>query len=312
MFSMRSETQEKLAFTQNALSALNEIDQALAFHMQWLQELHQSLICRQAPNPDLLTEDSDRRCQFGRWYEHAESLLKGQQGFAEVGLRHREMHAQARHLLRKQLDGGTISLDEYNTFMRLNLAFRAEAQRYQAGLINLVCVVDHLTGAWNRYAMVSKIAEESERAQRTGQPCCLCILDLDHFKRINDDFGHLAGDLALQGVVRFLAGRIRKYDYLFRYGGEEFLICLPNTSLEQAEALLDRMRQELSAMPIAIGGDHEIHLTASFGVTELVPTEHHDFSIDRADHALLCAKAKGRDRVCSWPLGLARPRELDA
>jgi diguanylate cyclase (GGDEF)-like protein len=308
---MQNDMQDKLAFTQHALSALNDIDQALAFHMQWLQELHQTLICRQAPDPSMLADDSHVRCQFGLWYQNADRIIKDQPGFAEVGDRHHEMHSQGRYLLRKQLAGETITLEEYNTFMQLNLAFRAEAQRYQAGLINLVCVVDHLTGAWNRYAMVSKIAEESERAQRTGQPCCLCILDLDHFKRVNDEHGHLAGDLALQGVVRFLASRIRKYDYLFRYGGEEFLICLPNTALADAEQLLDRMRHELADMPIALGQEQFIHITASFGVAELMPNEHHDFSIDRADHALLCAKAKGRNRVCSWPIGQTRPHDIE-
>lgn len=297
----------KLALTQNALSALNEVDRALAYHLKWLQELHLSLVCRQLPASQQLADDSHLRCEFGQWYEKADALLKDQPGFSEVGDLHREMHAQARQLLRTQFAGATISVEEYNAFMRVNLTFRAEAQKYQAGLINLICVVDHLTGAWNRYAMVTKIAEESERAQRTGQPCCLCILDLDHFKRVNDEYGHLAGDLVLQGVVRFLTGRIRKYDYLFRYGGEEFLICLPNTGLADAEALLDRMRLELASMPIDIGEDRSIRITASFGVTELVATEHHDFSIDRADHALLCAKAKGRNQVCSWSLGQKTP-----
>lgn len=307
---MRNDMSDKLAFTQNALSALNDIDQAMSFHMQWLQTMHRTLICRQAPRPEMLAEDSHLHCQFGQWYAQANLLLKDQPGFGEVGDRHREMHARGRDLLRKQLDDKTIDLDEYDAFMRANLSFRSEAQRYQNGLINLVCVVDHLTGAWNRYAMTSKIAEESERAQRTGQPCTLCILDLDHFKRVNDEHGHLAGDLALQGVARFLAGCMRKYDHLFRFGGEEFLICLPNTSLAQAESLLDRMRSELALQPIDIGQDRSIRITASFGVTELVTSEHHDFSIDRADHALLCAKANGRDCVCSWPLDHAKPRIL--
>jgi diguanylate cyclase len=304
--------ENKLAYTQNALSALNDIDKALAYHMQWLQQLHQTLICRQTPDADLLTEDSHLRCQFGQWLASAEVLLREQPGFADLGERHRAMHALARRLLGKNARGDVIELAEYDEFMQSNLDFRNQAQQYQAGLINMVCVVDHLTGAWNRYAMVSKIAEESERAQRNGQPCCLCILDLDHFKRVNDEFGHLAGDIALQAVVRFLASRIRRYDYVFRYGGEEFLLCLPNTSLSDAEALLDRMRLELAAMPIDLGKGNTVRISASFGVAELLPTEHHDFSIDRADHALLCAKAKGRNRVCSWPLGQDKPHDMSA
>jgi diguanylate cyclase (GGDEF)-like protein len=310
MAAMQTEARDKMAFTQNALTALNDIDRALAYHMQWLQELHHSLICRAPVKPELLADDAHEQCLFGRWYTQVKGPMAEQTGFAVLGERHRGMHEHAQILLLKQMRGEAIEHADYDAFMRAAQDFRGEAQKFQSNLINLVCVIDHLTGAWNRFAMVSKIAEERERMQRTGQPCCLCILDLDHFKNVNDNYGHLAGDLALQAVVRFLTARIRRYDYVFRYGGEEFLLCLPNTTLSHAETLLDRMRHDLANTPIDIGKGATINITASFGVTEMLATEHHEDCIERADHALLCAKAKGRNRVCSWPLHGGEMKEL--
>ncbi len=291
-----------LAFTQTALTALNEIDQAMSFHLQWLQELHQTLICQQPVDDVMAAENGHLLCKFGQWYTRSEATLGLHGGYLELGASHRAMHDQARIILQKHARREAISLEDYARFMDSAHAFRAEAHKYQAELINQVCVIDHLTGAWNRFALSPRINEESERARRTGQTCCISMLDLDNFKQVNDRYGHLAGDTALQTVARFLSARMRKYDTVFRFGGEEFLICLPNTSLLDAEALLNRMRVELSETDIVLDSGDTLHLTASFGVTPLNTLDTFETSLDRADHALLCAKAQGRNCVCAWPM----------
>jgi diguanylate cyclase len=291
------------AFTQSALNVMKEIDRAIAFHLQWMRELHQTLICGSPHNPDNLAEDAHCRCKFGRWYHAQEnSHLARSEGYAELGERHKSMHDHARAMLTDHLQGGPVKPGTYDGFMEVALAFRTEAQSYQQRLINQVCAVDQLTGAWNRHAMILRLSEESERVRRTDHPCSICLMDIDHFKQINDRHGHINGDRALQAVVHFLSERMRSYDSLFRYGGEEFLICLPNTSLDQAASLLNRMREELATLDIDLGDGQTLRLTASFGVAELNGHEPFDASIDRADHALLCAKAKGRNQVCSWDL----------
>jgi diguanylate cyclase (GGDEF)-like protein len=95
---------------------------------------------------------------------------------------------------------------------------------------------------------------------------------------------------------------LRIYDITFRYGGEEFLVCLPDTSLAEAEALLNRLRVDLSVHPIRISEDHTITINASFGIAALNGGELVTDVVERADHALLCAKSRGRNRVCVWDI----------
>lgn len=302
---MESESKQpsNTAFTQSALNAMKEIDRAIAFHLQWMRDLHHTLICEAPHDPNNLAEDAHCRCKFGTWYYAQESgPLAREKGYVQLGERHKHMHDAARALLMAHTNGKTVTHEIYDAFMDISLSFRTEAQGFQEKLISRVCAVDQLTGAWNRHAMILRLSEEGERVRRTGDPCSICLMDIDHFKQINDRHGHVNGDRVLQSVVHFMSERMRKYDSLFRYGGEEFLLCLPNTSLAVAGSLLERMREDLAALDIELNNGETLRLTASFGVAELGGNEPFDNSIDRADHALLCAKAKGRNQVCSWEL----------
>lgn len=124
---------------------------------------------------------------------------------------------------------------------------------------------------------------------------------------VNDEFGHLAGDAVLQAVVRLLTDSLRQYDSVLRYGGEEFLIRLPNTGLADAAPLLNRVREQIAEQGFEVPASEvpasvRIHRTASFGVAELISGEPLEATLNRADHALLGAKAAGRDQVCIWDI----------
>jgi diguanylate cyclase (GGDEF)-like protein len=99
---------------------------------------------------------------------------------------------------------------------------------------------------------------------------------------------------------------LRKYDSIYRYGGEEFLLCLPGSTLEDAQLLMERLRGELAALPLEVK-DKTIHVSASFGLAMMSPDENVGSTIEQADHALLCAKASGRNRVCVWSMGSEVP-----
>lgn len=174
-------------------------------------------------------------------------------------------------------------------------------QFYRA-LVSEVCTFDLLTGAGNRYAMDLRLTEEWERARRSGLPCSLCLLDIDHFKHVNDAYGHAVGDVVLRTISRFLKGDGRIYDDIFRYGGEEFLICMPDTALDEAVQVFDRLRMGLAALSIPLEQGDPLRMTASFGVALLLPDEPIEQSLERVDHALLCAKNGGRNRVCVWDM----------
>lgn len=128
------------------------------------------------------------------------------------------------------------------------------------------------------------------------------MMDIDHFKRVNDQFGHKVGDEVLQAFTSIVSTELRRYDSLFRYGGEEFLMLLPNTTLDNAALLLNRIRETLAGTDIQVGNGQTIRLTASFGVAHLVCKETVEDALEHADHALLAAKAGGRNQVCVWDM----------
>jgi len=159
---------------------------------------------------------------------------------------------------------------------------------------------DHLTGLPNRHGWDERARVLFDQAQRHDSPLALIMLDLDHFKRINDKFGHPEGDRVLVDVARTLEATCRRNDLPARYGGEEFVAVLPGTTLNGARFVAEQMRQAISQLAIAHPGTPFAHLTASFGVASAVAmpeTDPQDI-VAAAELALLKAKNEGRNRVC--------------
>lgn len=156
---------------------------------------------------------------------------------------------------------------------------------------------DPLTGMNNRLSLDAIAEKYMQRAQRQGMPLSVMLFDLDHFKRINDEFGHQVGDRVLSEVAVRIDRIIRGDDVAFRFGGEEFLALLPGASLEQAERVAERLRAAIGDEPVEVG-EHRLNLTASFGVVQYMPgKESWDDCIKRVDEALYRAKRGGRDRI---------------
>ena len=157
---------------------------------------------------------------------------------------------------------------------------------------------DPLTGAANRRAFLERAGEEMRQAHRSGLPLSLLIADIDHFKRINDSRGHAAGDEALKRFVLALGDALRPGDLIGRYGGEEFVVLLPHTTLEEAVAVAERLRRRVAAQEMGPEGD-PFRMTASFGVAAVEPGDSGgiDAALRTADSALYRAKAEGRNRV---------------
>ncbi|HTD06340.1 sensor domain-containing diguanylate cyclase [Undibacterium sp.] len=157
---------------------------------------------------------------------------------------------------------------------------------------------DDLTGMLNRRALLARLQEEVERARRIVHPLSIIMLDLDHFKQINDDHGHMAGDVVLHGVGKLLRERLRVTDSAGRYGGEEICLILPGTSLYDATAVAEKLRQALAAAEFVTAAG-SITVTASFGIAAgqpgpaLTPVA----LLAAADNAMYHAKENGRNRV---------------
>lgn len=292
-----------VANNQCAIGLLQELDRALYDHMHWQNGVYRALVSDGALHEDAGAPDSETRCAFGRWYLGLPAATRARDRVLEdMWAMHGRMHASARDLLATHARHATIPAAAFDAYVNVAQDFKLALLKYQRRIISEVCTLDPLTGAGNRYAMDLRLTEEWERTRRTGLPCSLCMLDIDHFKRINDAHGHAAGDTALRVISRYLKGDGRAYDNLFRYGGEEFLICMPNTALAQAQAVFNRLREGLAALRIPLDDGGELSLTASFGVAPLLPDESIEHSVELADHALLCAKSSGRNRVCVWDM----------
>lgn len=159
-------------------------------------------------------------------------------------------------------------------------------------------LADPLTGLPNRRALAERFALEAERAQRSGQALSLVMLDLDHFKQVNDRHGHAGGDAVLQGVAQLGRCRFRSMDLLARLGGEEFAALLPGATAAQAVASAERFGQALAALAIDAGqGTAPVHATATAGVAQWHTGESLDALMARADRALYAGKQAGRNRV---------------
>lgn len=158
---------------------------------------------------------------------------------------------------------------------------------------------DELTGLINRRSLLESLEQQLAMAKRQGQPLALLMLDIDYFKQVNDGHGHLTGDAVLRHMARTIAGRTRAQDLPGRLGGEEFLVILPNTTLQGAAQLAEVLRQGIEASPFKTEDGQTIAITLSLGVAEQSQLEapRCDDLISAADQALYLAKQKGRNRV---------------
>lgn len=163
---------------------------------------------------------------------------------------------------------------------------------------------DTLTGWNNRRYLAVRLGEELARARRDGTGLVCLMLDIDHFKRVNDSWGHAAGDAVLREIAQRVESQVRASDVAARYGGEEFVVLMPGTDTDSAQLLAERIRQAVSVGPIALPNGDTVDITASIGISEVHPSPETgdlktvgDALIARADVALYAAKSAGRDRV---------------
>jgi len=182
----------------------------------------------------------------------------------------------------------------------VRMATMVEESRWMAA-------VDLLTGLMNRRAFIDWGKREAHRSLRYKDPLSMILLDVDHFKIINDQRGHAAGDRVLTSVARLLSLGVRSCDVVARWGGEEFVVALPSTPLAGAMIVADRMRQELEDHEIADASGNRIRVTASFGVAQFSPQESLEQLVDRADRAMYGAKSAGRNRIYASGSDSSRP-----
>ena len=174
------------------------------------------------------------------------------------------------------------------------LSIKLEEQRRKA-------LLDPLTGIANRAALTERLELEFARIQRNNSSLLLTIIDIDHFKRINDGYGHLAGDKVLKIIAQELSKRLRKTDFIARFGGEEYVILLPETPLAEGKKLIETLRLVIQACPFHFRGE-PVTITFSAGIGQVCPQESLDDAFERIDQALYAAKKAGRNSIIASEL----------
>jgi diguanylate cyclase (GGDEF)-like protein len=226
-----------------------------------------------------------------------------------------DLYHEFRDLLR-QIDRITRISDGYQNISReekMNLSARYQRQlrqlekiahisdRYQSMMRDLnealkeASTKDPLTGIGNRRLLMDYLKAETARAERMGRPLTIALADVDRFKTINDNYGHEAGDRALVEIANAIKSGVRDYDICGRWGGEEFLVVMPEINAADGALVVERMRKAIEKLDIEAGSDL-IKLSATFGIAERRPDENMSETIRRADAAMFEAKRQGRNR----------------
>ena len=194
--------------------------------------------------------------------------------------------------------GRCMFLGIFSSSLRASLYASGQKLKEAYRRIEELAELDELTGAFNRRCIMRVLGEEIARGTRHGQPCSIALIDLDWFKRINDAYGHPTGDEVLRTFAITMFANIRSVDHFGRYGGEEFLLILPDLNPESAARAVDRLRSIVADLDWSAFSPG-MKVTLSAGVATLRPEETPDTFLARADSALYAAKARGRNRIAS-------------
>ncbi len=200
---------------------------------------------------------------------------------------------QEEQLASKILDHHLVLKDAFQNIESINEELEATNRRLEK-----VAKYDLQSGLLNRVTLFASIDMEIERAIRTNMPLSGIMMDIDKFKSINDEYGHLCGDEVIAAIGKRLGASLRKYDHAGRYGGEEFFIILPNTTVQQAYMIAERFRKELQDTVLHCD-EVELRITASFGIAHFGEGDNREMWISRADKNMYIAKQNGRNRVIS-------------
>ncbi len=287
-------SQEEVAF----LCA--ELEHAIGMHNEWVHQFHVALVTVKRIPDHYIEKDSHFTCTLGGWLERNKGFVERNDDLKEIEKIHHLMHEEACRLSYLYNNEEPIKVGEYDAFIEHKALLEKIIHKLEDSLKLAKTMFDPLTGVFTREALSPLLNHELARMRRQGHESSMAIFDLDYFKSVNDTHGHLVGDRVLRASSEFLKGQMRPYDSIFRYGGEEFLICLSDTSGFDAYKIIDDLRHGLSELPISIDVDTEIYITASAGLADITVGLMVEENISRADQALYAAKKNGQNSVVHY------------
>ncbi|WP_458450565.1 sensor domain-containing diguanylate cyclase [Fibrobacter sp.] len=240
---------------------------------------------------------------MGRFVQHTIEISEGDMEAPDidVGNRQDEIGILAKHfnIMHHTIKRQIAELNAHREMLEQEVQERTKELEEANKKLDLISRTDELTGLPNRRDMLRTIDNEIQRVTRSKKPFCFIFIDIDHFKNVNDTYGHACGDEVLKHVSATIRNLLRKYDVLARYGGEEFLTLLPETDLEGAKIVAERFRKTIEDTTV-IFGKLSIKVTITLGVARYDHALGADKSIQMADRALYEGKETGRNKVIVW------------
>jgi diguanylate cyclase len=278
--------------------AVEELDAAIESQEQWYADLNRTLVCDLPPNLRDLSKHSHHLCPFGAWLDvYGNEQIRQLKDFAKIAADHKKLHILARNLLIRSMQNEQIEVKKYESLYRIEKRLIHRLHDFVEMLREKVSNIDSLTGVYNRKEMDTRLVQQQDLVNRNVYSVSIALMDIDNFKMLNDLYGHLVGDKVLQAIGAYLQQALRSYDNVFRFGGDEFLIVMPDTDLHQAHEILFRIHSSMSQLGVTDERLNNITVTTSFGISQMLPGHDINDAVRSADKAMLRAKSSGRNRL---------------
>ncbi|MBZ0105000.1 MAG: diguanylate cyclase [Sulfuricella denitrificans] len=292
-------------FSPETDSFIAEFDAAIEAHMEWTQRILRCAVLHASPGDDVLAPMAHNLCRFGRWFasNRAHFDVIDADAVQRVETFHQTMHDAIRAICANVMTGRPGQSADLEAFEQSQSELLALLARLKTLTLSNAVRHDPLTGLPLRYGVENDFTLCQKDARRNHTLLYVAMIDIDHFKLINDNYGHPQGDLVLRNLAATLKSALRSNDPLYRFGGEEFLWLMRCQSQEEAEQLAQRIVATVSTTPVPVAGGASLSLTITLGLARVGPEEDIASAIKRADEALYEGKRSGRNRYVMADMG---------
>lgn len=270
--------------------------QTIDDHIAWLTAWSR-IACFETSNHEAQAEALPAPESFAIWRRETVKTMQEQPALQQMIDQFDQLHRAAKMAVLKTPEGTTVARQDFTSVTMKFQELYANMRRIERAASTADAGLDPLTGMRSRTGMADDLNRELGRFRRTSKPFCVAMFDIDHFKKLNDTYGHEDGDRVLVAVANHISRQMRSFDDAWRWGGEEFLICFKEADLEAGFKAAERVRSSLERLPITISGNRTIFIAASIGIADARVDSTVDNLIARADRALYKAKEQGRNRV---------------
>lgn len=285
-------------FSPETADFISELDAAVEAHMDWSRRVLRCAVLRSSPGEDVIAPMAHTLCSFGRWFgsnrKHFQKL--DAPNARRLDAVHQAMHHAIRSICIDVMAGRPGQGADLDAFERTQSELISLLAGFKTHFLASAVRRDPLTGLPLRYGIEDEFTQVQKNCRRYRTQLYVCMIDADHFKRINDTYGHSTGDIALCHLADTLRHIVRPNEPLFRFGGEEFLLLMQCQTREAAATAAQRIVQTVRATPVPIAKGDALTLTITLGLARAGNDESMAGAVERADKALYAGKEAGRDR----------------